>query len=255
MAEIFRSVSEWRKFRALSIFNHKSIGFVPTMGNLHAGHQQLLRRSISENTITVMSLFVNPTQFANTEEYKNFPRNHDQDLNIALQEGVDFVLFPDYESVYPYSYCYRVTELELSHQLIGNINPKIGSGLLTATLKFLNLVKPHNIYFSENDYLEIELIRGMIGAFFFDTKIVACPTIHTTPESPQPAQQIELNDEQKKLAKTFSELLKTSLSSEQITQQLHELGFDVDYVEEYPGRRFASVRLGKIKLTDNVAIN
>ncbi|OEH46993.1 Pantothenate synthetase [Legionella parisiensis] len=147
------------------------------MGNLHAGHASLFLTSKKENDHTASSLFINPTQFNQAEDFKHYPRTLDADLKIMEDSGVDFCILPDEKSIYADGYNYQVHEHQLCQLMEGAHRPGHFNGVLTVVMKLLNLVKPHRAYFGEKDYQQYSLIHGMAKAFFMDTEIKACPTI------------------------------------------------------------------------------
>ena len=140
--------------------NEVSVGFVPTMGALHQGHRQLLKRSKAENEISVLSIFVNPTQFNNSEDLEKYPKNWETDLQVAQEEGVDILFAPDYSEMYPDNYRYQVGEKEFSKILCGKDRPGHFDGVLTVVLKLFNLIQPTRAYFGEKDYQQIETSPG-----------------------------------------------------------------------------------------------
>ena len=168
--QIYQNLNEWQQVRTSSL-NAQSIGFVPTMGNLHAGHASLFARSKQENDCAVASLFINPTQFNQPADFKHYPRTLDADLALLEQMGVDHCLLPDEQAMYRDGYRYQLDENQLAHQMEGRQRPGHFTGVLTVVMKLLNLVKPTQAYFGEKDYQQLQLIRGMVDAFFMDITI------------------------------------------------------------------------------------
>jgi len=251
MTELVTSITKWRDIRANL---NSRIGFVATMGNLHSGHQILLERSIKENAITVLSIFINPTQFDNENDLVSYPKTFKQDFALAEKLKVNYVLIPKYADLYPDNYKYRVTETDFSRCMEGVHRPKHFDGVLTVIMKLLMLVKPNKAYFGEKDFQQLQLVTDMVKAFFLDTKIILCPTIRDKNGLALSSRNGRLTQQQYKIAKRFPELLAMNASLSAITQKLKNQGFSVDYVEEYNGRRLAAVRLGKIRLIDNITI-
>ncbi len=255
MTEIIKSIDHWRELRKQIGLKNQTLGFVPTMGNLHLGHQSLLARSVKENQITVLSLFVNPTQFDNATDLQKYPRTLEQDLKIAEEEGVDFLLLPNYEELYPDSYRYRICENELSQKLCGKYRPGHFDGMLTVVQKLFNWVKPSKAYFGEKDYQQLELIKGMVKAFFMEVEIIACQTVRDINGLALSSRNSRLTAEQYQQALQFPRFLQSQQSCEEVAQALVNLGFQVDYIEEHQGRRYGAVRVGEIRLIDNVIVN
>src|SRR6185312_2289680 len=173
--KIFHRIADWQTARNAPEFVGKKIGFVPTMGALHAGHRALLERARAENDIVVLSIFVNPTQFNDPGDLQRYPRTLEADL--ALAGGlVDAVLTPSHEELYPDDYHYRVTEYDLSLRWEGAHRPGHFDGVLTVVLKLMNLVQARRAYFGEKDWQQLQLVSGMARALFVPTEIVACAT-------------------------------------------------------------------------------
>lgn len=251
MTEIIRSVADWRTLRQQTIFKDKRVGFVPTMGNLHQGHRSLLTQSVVENQITILSLFVNPTQFDNTNDLEKYPRTFEQDVKLAEVENVDYIFAPNYAELYPDAYLYRMSEAQLSKQLCGYHRPGHFDGMLTIVLKLFNLVRPTKAYFGEKDYQQLQLVKGMVEALFLNVEIIACPTIRAADGLALSSRNSRLSNEQYQQALQFPRLLKSQQSCQEIIHLLKELGFEIDYIEEYNGRRYGAVRLGEVRLIDN----
>lgn len=254
MTKIFESITEWQAYRSSDFFINKSTGFVPTMGNLHAGHQSLLMRSKQECDITILSIFINPTQFSNQTDLNNYPKTISADIDMAKELGIDAILIPYSEEIYPDQYHYRITETKLSKLLCGKHRPGHFDGVLTVVLKLLLLVKANNTYFGEKDYQQLQLIKGLVEAFFIDTHIIACPTIRNEQGLALSSRNNLLNLEQLQIAQQFPKLLSSDLTKNEIINKLAELGFTVDYIEEYFGRRFGAATIGEVRLIDNISI-
>lgn len=252
--KIFSSIAEWQTFRRQALFEHKKIGFVPTMGNLHQGHYSLLARSVQENDLTVLSVFVNPTQFDNPEDLQKYPRTFEQDVALARSAGVDFILNPEYAALYPDDYRYKVSESTFSQQFCGQYRPGHFDGVLTVVLKLLQLVKPTNSYFGEKDFQQLQLIKDMVAAFFMDINIVASPTVRDANNLALSSRNSRLTPEQYALALEFPKLLAGQQTANEIKAALTKLGFRVDYIAEHAGRRLGAVHLGSVRLIDNVLL-
>ena len=243
------------KYLTNTFHSHKkSVGFVPTMGALHAGHESLFKKSVSENDITVASVFINRTQFNNPDDYKNYPRSIETDLQMLEKTGVDIVFLPKYEEIYNDDYRYRILENSQSKILCGTSRPGHFEGVLTIVLKLLNIVSPTRAYFGEKDYQQYLLIDGLCKSFFIDVEIIPCPTVREKDGLAMSSRNLLLTSEERKIAPNFSKILRNAKSAALAKAQLEELGFKVDYVEDLYKRRFAAVFLGKVRLIDNVQI-
>lgn len=248
--KIFSNPDEWRSVRK-TLPATLSIGFVPTMGNLHVGHASLLETSKQQNDITVASIFVNPTQFNQAADFTGYPRTLDDDLKILDNSGVDYVLLPDEQGMYADNYRFQINETSYSCQMEGLHRPGHFTGMLTVVMKLLNLAKPHRAYFGEKDFMQLQLIRDMASTFFMDIEIIGCPTIREDSGLAFSSRNNRLTPEQKHLANQFARIFHQPVSCDQITAELENIGIEVEYIEEHEGRRFAAVRIGDIRLIDN----
>ena len=249
--KIFNGVSEWQAARAAPDFANCKIGFVPTMGALHAGHRSLLERARAENDRVVLSIFVNPTQFNDPADLTRYPRTPEADL--ALSEGlVDCVLAPPAAEIYPDNYRYRVTETDLSLRWEGAHRPGHFDGVLTVILKLLNLVQAHRAYFGEKDWQQLELVRGMAQALFLPTEIVACPTERADDGLALSSRNARLSPTGRAQAAVFPKILRESPTADAAIPLLQAAGFGVDYVADHDNIRLGAVRLEGIRLIDNV---
>lgn len=252
MPKIINKVSNWLLIRK-ALPKEVTMGFIPTMGNLHIGHASLLQRSKQENELTVLSLFVNPTQFNDCDDFKNYPRSIDQDISLAMNCGVDYILVPSQEELYPDNFTYKIINTIPKYQE-AMFRPSHFDGVLTIVMKLLLLIRPTRSYFGEKDYQQFQLIKGLVEAFFLETKIVECETIRNEFGLPLSSRNNRLTEEQFQLAKYFSKIFHSSLSCDQIKDTLIQEGINVDYIEDYKGRRFAAIRIGDVRLIDNIPL-
>jgi len=252
MTQVITQLDDWRLIR--QTLTGRSIGFVPTMGALHEGHVTLFERSQAGNDITVGSIFVNPTQFNNPDDLKNYPQPYEEDLEILQRLGIDYLLYPAFETLYPDGYAYKISESELSQKLCGKYRPGHFEGVLTVVMKLLNLVRPAKAYFGEKDYQQLSLIRGMADAFFMDVEIVPVPTVRAHDGLALSSRNLRLSLEERLKAPLFHRLLSSGRPIEEIKAELTRNGFQVDYVEQHGNRILGAVFLGKIRLIDNVEI-
>ena len=252
MTNTVTDLDQWRSLR--KTFANKTIGFVPTMGYLHAGHLSLCERSRSENDITVVSIFVNPTQFNQASDFEKYPSDLARDQELLLAAGVDYLFLPDADAMYPDRYTLQVSEHELATSLEGEYRPGHFSGMLTVVLKLLNLVQPTNAYFGEKDYQQYLLIKKMAEALFLDTQIIPCATLRDTDGVALSSRNARLNSEQRSRAAVFPRILKSAASAEHAETELIAAGFKVDYVADQWGRRLAAIWLDEVRLIDNLPI-
>ncbi len=253
MTAICRTVAEWRRLRASPDWAGAAVGFVPTMGALHAGHIDLLQRARAENARVVLSVFVNPTQFNDPADLERYPRTWDADLALA-QPLVDAILFPSAAEMYPDGYRYRITENDLSRRLEGAHRPGHFEGVLTVVLKLLNLVQPQRAYFGEKDGQQLQLVRGMVDAFFLPVTIVTCPTVRAADGLALSSRNARLAPAARAQAAAFPRILRKAPSAEHAAAELAAAGFEVDYVEDTWDVRLGAVRIDDVRLIDNVPL-
>lgn len=251
--QLFHNLNEWIEFRN-TLSAEKTIGFAPTMGNLHAGHASLFAASQKENTHTVSSLFINPTQFNNPDDFALYPRTLDADLELMHNQGVDFCILPTKEDMYADEYNYQMHEHKLCQLMEGRHRPGHFNGVLTIVLKLLNLTRPTRAYFGEKDYQQFLLIQGMAKALFMNVEIKSCPTIREDSGLAYSSRNNRLNAQQKALAEEFARLFHQTKSCVQIANELESKGISVEYIEEHDGRRFAAVYIGDVRLIDNYSL-
>lgn len=229
-------------------------GFVPTMGGLHSGHRSLVARSVADNPVTVVSLFLNPTQFDQAADLDSYPAVLEDDLAQLEAWGVDHVLLPRREAIYADDYRYRVSEGDLSSRLEGAHRAGHFDGVLTVVMRLLNLVRARRAYFGEKDWQQLQLVRGMVAAFFMDTDIIACPTVRDEDGLALSSRNARLDPAQRALAPALHRSLVESPDADAAARRLADLGFDVDYVVDEGPRRLAAARLGATRLIDNIPL-
>lgn len=155
----------------------QSIGLVPTMGALHAGHQALLDAARRQNDVVVASIFVNPLQFNRKEDLETYPRTMEEDLRVCDRSGVDFVFAPKQDDLYPDQQRTFVESPVLSEHLCGQFRPGHFRGVATVVLKLFNIVQPDRAYFGEKDAQQLAIIRRMVQDFNLPLTIVPVPTV------------------------------------------------------------------------------
>lgn len=255
---VFETVESYREWRR-SLPASKTVGFVPTMGALHAGHAKLLRESVRHNDVTVLSIFVNPTQFNQKEDFELYPKTLEADCRIAAMEGVDAVFAPRTAAeLYPHGYRVRVSEDELSRLLCGAHRPGHFDGVLTVVMKLFQIVRPTRAYFGEKDYQQYLLIRRMVEDYFLDLELVPVPTEYEKSGLALSSRNTRIAPEHLKTAPLLHEAMVKYADAAEARRAVEAAGFRVDYLEdrELDGqkRRFAAAWLGNVRLIDNVAL-
>ena len=231
-------------------------GLVPTMGALHEAHLSLVRRARAENARAWASIFVNPSQFNDPGDLARYPRTLEQDLEMLRAAGCDLVFLPRAREIYPDGYRYRVSESELSLKFCGAGRPGHFDGVLTAVLKLLLLTRPERAYFGEKDFQQLQLVEGLVQAFFLDTAIVRCALLREADGLAMSSRNRLLTSDERKRAPALHRLLAASVAAgrpaAEAAEELAREGFDVEYIADHDGRRLAAVRLGQVRLIDNV---
>ncbi len=188
----------------------QTIGFVPTMGFLHEGHLSLMRRARAENGVVVVSIFVNPTQFAQGEDLDSYPRDLQGDLVKAEGVGVDLVFAPSAESIYPKSFHTFVEVAELTERLCGASRPGHFRGVTTVVTKLFNLVKPHQAYFGQKDYQQSVVVRRLVVDLNFDLNVVVLPTVRESDGLAMSSRNARLTPDQRRAALVLYRSLRLS---------------------------------------------
>ena len=232
-----------------------SVGFVPTMGALHQGHLSLLNRSKKECDITVLSVFLNPTQFNNPNDLENYPTTLTQDLEKAERAGVDIVLLPNYHELYADNFRFQISENNFSKKLCGAHRDGHFTGVLSIVMKLLNVVRADKAYFGEKDYQQYQLVKDMADAFFLDVDIIGCETVREADGLAMSSRNTNLEVAARALAPKLHQLISEKEPDETIVQRLQEHGFKVDYIETIEGRRYAAANLGQVRLIDNIELS
>ncbi len=174
---IVNTKAEVRAAVAAARAEGKSIGFVPTMGALHAGHMALVERAVAECDFTVVSIFVNPTQFGPNEDLDRYPRTPKADAEKCSAAGVDLIFAPSAEEMYAADACTTVHVAKLTEDLCGRYRPGHFDGVTTVVCKLLNIVQPDRAYFCEKDYQQLVVIRRMVRDLDMPVEVIGCPTV------------------------------------------------------------------------------
>ncbi|MGD9252841.1 MAG: pantoate--beta-alanine ligase [Holophagae bacterium] len=252
MIEVVRTV-EACKIRCRELGREGlSLGFVPTMGALHRGHLSLIERARKENDRVVVSIFVNPTQYDDPKDLEDYPRTLEADLAAAEAAGADFAFCPDNDEIYFDEYRFRVTETRDSRELEGAHREGHFDGVLTVVLKLFEIVRPDRAYFGEKDWQQYELVRDMAAALFLGVEVLPCPVVREADGLAMSSRNVHLSADQRRLAPTFHRVLASGRPVDQMRGELEAAGLEVDYVERRGGRIVGAVRLGKVRLIDNV---
>jgi pantoate--beta-alanine ligase len=230
------------------------IGLVPTMGAFHEGHVALLRAARDECETVVVSVFVNPAQFAAGEDFERYPRDEARDARLAEEAGADLLFAPAVEELYPPGFQTWVDVEQLGAVLEGRHRPGHFRGVATVCLKLFNLVRPERAYFGQKDAQQVAVVRRMVRDFAVDVGIRVVPTVRDDDGLALSSRNAYLSPEERRRALALPKALAT-----RDPDRARELldGLEVDYVEiaDFEPRVLAAaVRVGKTRLIDNVVL-
>ena len=223
---ILNTISETQDYLKSQQKAGKSIGFVPTMGALHAGHISLIERSKADNDLTVCSIFVNPTQFNNPEDLKKYPRTLEKDCEMLLPAKCDVVFAPSAEEMYPSLPQLRIDFGTLETVMEGKFRSGHFNGVGIVVSKLFNVVKPDKAYFGLKDLQQVAVIRQMVRDLSFDLKVVPCPTLRETDGLAMSSRNTRLSVEARALAPQIYKVLhlaKKKLETGASTKETQEL--------------------------------
>ncbi|NCO83076.1 MAG: pantoate--beta-alanine ligase [Nitrospirae bacterium CG_4_10_14_3_um_filter_44_29] len=208
------------------LLHGRSIGFVPTMGALHEGHLSLIKRSKDENDITIVSIFVNPLQFGQSEDFNKYPGDIEGDAEKLRKEEVDILFAPDKSLLYPEGFLTRVEVGKLSEKLCGAFRTGHFKGVTTIVAKLFNIVKPTRAYFGQKDFQQAVIIKKMVKDLDMPIDIVVCPTIREHDGLAMSSRNLYLNEEERKAAAVIyrclvqtSEMIKSGIISKEKTRR------------------------------------
>ena len=250
--KVVRRISELRA--ELERRRGESIGLVPTMGAFHAGHISLFEAARAENDVVVVSLFVNPAQFAPHEDFRRYPRDEEHDVRLAEQTGVDLLFAPPAEELYPEGFQTRVDVEELGSTLEGRFRPGHFRGVATICLKLFNIARPARAYFGQKDAQQVEVVRRMVRDLDLEVEIRALPTVREPDGLAASSRNACLTAEERQRALALPRALATR-DADRARALLD--GLEVDYLEVAPFDPpvlAAAVRVGSTRLIDNVPL-
>jgi pantoate--beta-alanine ligase len=210
---IVRTVAELRELLAPERRAGRSIGLVPTMGYFHDGHLSLMRRARADTDVVVVSLFVNPAQFAPGEDFQAYPRDEERDHRLAVEQGVDVLFAPPVEEVYPDGFATTVTVSDLTEMLEGDEaqrGPEHFQGVTTVVTKLLNMAWPDVAYFGQKDAQQALVIRKLVRDLDFPVRIEVCPTIRDSDGLALSSRNAYLSAEERERALALSRALRAA---------------------------------------------
>lgn len=206
--------------------NGKEIGLVPTMGALHEGHASLVRRSVKENGITVVSVFVNPTQFNDKNDLKNYPRTLDADCQLLDACGADYVLAPSVKEMYPTPDTRQFEFPPVSTVMEGAHRPGHFNGVCQVVSRLFYIVKPNRAYFGEKDWQQIAVVKAMVKQLGLKVQIVECDIVRDADGLARSSRNTLLAKDERAIAPAIYKTLKESISY----AKTHTVGETHDFV-------------------------
>lgn len=278
--EVFSKIDDLRRKLKEEKRNGKSIGFVPTMGYLHEGHLSLVRQSIKENDLTVVSIFVNPIQFGPGEDFNRYPRDIERDKRLLEKEGVHYLFFPDEDEMYPAGFKTFVEVAEIGKKLCGKSRPGHFKGVSTVVLKLFNIVQPNRAYFGQKDAQQAIIIKKMVKDLNLDVDIVVMPIVREEDGLAMSSRNVYLNEEERKNATVLYKSLREAekmirmgeKNAEKVVNRIKEVIMSypealIDYIEIVDTEELnpvnpikgkvliaLAVYIGKARLIDNMIL-
>ncbi|AKJ42340.1 pantoate--beta-alanine ligase [Pragia fontium] len=207
MVQIVKTISEVRDTVKAWKKAGYQVGFVPTMGYLHEGHQSLMSAAKADNHKVVVSIFVNPMQFGPNEDLASYPRDIDKDQQLCQQAGVDLIFHPDAGEIYAEDFCSFVDMTGLTEELCGRSRPAHFRGVCTVVSKLFNIVQPDKAYFGQKDAQQLAVIRRMVRDLNIDVQVIGCPIVREADGLAKSSRNSYLNAEQRQAALCLSQAI------------------------------------------------
>jgi len=205
--KVFSTIADLKAEVAAQKAAGKTIGLVPTMGALHAGHASLVKKCAAENDITVVSVFVNPTQFNDKNDLKNYPRTLEKDAELLQSVGCNLIFAPSEDEIYPEPDTRVFDFAPLDKVMEGKYRPGHFNGVAQIVSKLFDIVTPDKAYFGEKDFQQLAIIREMVKQLGLPLEIVACPIVREADGLALSSRNARLTDSQRKKAVTISKVL------------------------------------------------
>ena len=271
--KIIRSISEANQFRnSINV-----VGLVPTMGAIHEGHLSLVRKAKEDCDIVIVTIFTNPIQFSNRDDFFSYPKTIDQDLDFLRQEGVDLVFCPSEADIYPDGFTTSVEVEKFSDLFEGKSSRGLFKGVTTIVTKLLNLFLPNKVYFGQKDFQQTFLIQKLNADLNINSEIIVLPTIRESDGLPVSSRNVLLSKDERISASVLYRVLKNiknldTFDSKKIYQEIEneiikENLVELDYVKIVNPDTFSellevgenaiiliAINIGSIRLIDNVFI-
>ncbi|MGE5351250.1 MAG: pantoate--beta-alanine ligase [Acidobacteriota bacterium] len=280
--KVLSTVKEMQDYSLQMRKEGKTIGFVPTMGFLHEGHLSLVRKARQACEVVVVSIFVNPTQFAPNEDFTKYPRDEEKDKNLLQNEGVDCVFIPSAEEIYPKGFQTYVEVTEVTKGLEGKTRPSHFKGVTTVVSILFNSVMPHLAVFGQKDAQQVAVIMRMVEDLKMNIEIIVSPIVREKDGLALSSRNVYLSEKERKDALVLSSSLRYAnemvssgeRNSEKIIQQMDNMfhavdSASLDYIKIVDSKTFEETgtlalggeyyiliacRIGKTRLIDNLLV-
>ena len=275
---IIKSIKYLKRIVKESKRNGSSINFIPTMGALHLGHIKLIQKAKKRNAVRIVSIFINPSQFGPSEDFKNYPRTIHNDLNLLRNEDVDIVFLPIENEILKYKTFYKCPNFKIENILCGKSRPNYFPGVKNIVIKLFDIVQADNSFFGEKDYQQLVVIKKMRDELKFGTKIIPIKTVRNKNGLPLSSRnkyleinEIEIANKINKICKYLIPKVKNKLNTTKILahakRELRMNGIDkIDYLTiltdtlekrkslKSKSRIFIAANVGSTRLIDNFPI-
>ena len=252
--EVASTVAEMRALRRAYVGD---VGFVATLGYLHAGHVSLLRASLEQDAHTVASIFVNPTQFNHPDDFDSYPRDVEGDLALLREQGVDAVFVPSVEEMYPDGPSTTVEVAEVADRLEGAHRPGHFAGVTTIVSKLFDIVEPTRAYFGKKDAQQLAVIRRLVADLHLNVEIVAMPTIREPDGLAMSSRNARLSSSERKAALVLAKALR--LAAERYDEGERNGGAIrsamLELIADEPLARVCDVRVDYVSVADTEHLN
>ena len=276
--KIIKSIKYLKRIVKESKRNGSSINFIPTMGALHLGHIKLIQKAKKRNAVRIVSIFINPSQFGPSEDFKNYPRTIHNDLNLLRNEDVDIVFLPIENEILKYKTFYKCPNFKIENILCGKSRPNYFPGVKNIVIKLFDIVQADNSFFGEKDYQQLVVIKKMRDELNFGTKIIPIKTVRNKNGLPLSSRnkyleidEIEIANKINKICKYLIPKVKNKLNTTKILahakRELRMNGIDkIDYLTiltdtlekrrslKSKSRIFIAANVGSTRLIDNFPI-
>lgn len=276
--KIIKSIKYLKRIVKESKRNGSSINFIPTMGALHLGHIKLIQKAKKRNAVRIVSIFINPSQFGPSEDFKNYPRTIHNDLNLLRNEDVDIVFLPIENEILKYKTFYKCPNFKIENILCGKSRPNYFPGVKNIVIKLFDIVQADNSFFGEKDYQQLVVIKKLRDELNFSTKIIPIKTVRNKNGLPLSSRnkyleinEIEIANKINKICKYLIPKVKNKLNTTKILahakRELRMNGIDkIDYLTiltdtlekrrslKSKSRIFIAANVGSTRLIDNFPI-